>query len=191
MSKYHSSLGSGRLLCKEMMSLAYWLNALFFQPSSMRAFTSGDGLSSFTGLPISPGAPGSFGGGTTPSSWCSGSGLKLQGKSVDKTDQFDIFVTSFLNAPKYQNCLLVSVAFGRRFFCDDRIFDNFFFGVVVIDVFDVVGVDIGQTSMWSCSSIASQRCRFCPTSGLVWSSVCRRPVVVVHEQGYCQPENRI
>ena len=75
---YHSSLGSGRLRCSEMISLAYWLNALFFHPSSIRAFTSEVGLSSFTGLPISPGAPGSLGGGATPSSWCSGSCLKLK-----------------------------------------------------------------------------------------------------------------
>jgi hypothetical protein len=44
-----------------------------------------------------------------------------------------------------------------------------------------------QASVRSCSGISSQRRRFGPVSGL-GRSVCRRPVVVVDEQGYRQPE---
>ena len=84
---YQLSLGSGRLLCNDMTSLAYWLNALFFQPSSIRALTSGSGLSNLTGFPSSPGALGSCGGGTTPSAWCSGSFFHLkEEKKIWKRD---------------------------------------------------------------------------------------------------------
>ena len=75
--EYHWSRGSGRLLCKEMISLAYWLKALFFHPSSISFLVSGSGLSNLTALPISPGALGSRGGGTTPSACLSGSFFHL------------------------------------------------------------------------------------------------------------------
>ena len=78
--EYHWSRGSGRLLCKEMISLAYWLKALFFQPSSINFLVSGSGLSNLTGLPISPGALGSRGGGTTPSACLSGSFFHLNNR---------------------------------------------------------------------------------------------------------------
>ena len=39
-STYHSSLGSGRVLCKDIRSLTYWLNALLLHPSSISFWVS-------------------------------------------------------------------------------------------------------------------------------------------------------
>lgn len=65
---YHSSLGSGRVRCTEIMSLTYWLNAFFCQPSSISFFTEGSGLSILTARPMAPGPSGlSLGRGSTPS----------------------------------------------------------------------------------------------------------------------------
>ena len=52
---------------------------------------------------------------------------------------------------------------------------------VIVDVFHVVRVVVGEASVRTGSGLASQRCRFCPTSGDV---IRRRSVVVVDEQCY-------
>ena len=54
---HSSSLTSGSERCTDIISLAYWLKALFFQPKSYFFLSSGDSLSLFmvTALPCSPG----------------------------------------------------------------------------------------------------------------------------------------
>ena len=46
-STYHWSLGSGKVRCKDIKSLTYWLNALFFHPASINFFVSVSGLGTY------------------------------------------------------------------------------------------------------------------------------------------------
>lgn len=75
---YHSSLGSGKVLCTDMRSLTYWLNAFFCQPSSMTFLVLASGFSILKGLPNSPGPLGSGGSGITPTSCRSASFFHLR-----------------------------------------------------------------------------------------------------------------
>ena len=47
LSTYHWSLGSGKVRCKDIKSLTYWLNALFFHPASINFFVSVSGLGTY------------------------------------------------------------------------------------------------------------------------------------------------